>query len=356
MHLLRALKPLQRLNHILNFRTEINLMKIIAFLSIPFLCVAAFLLKPTPEFEKSSASTAAELTDKKDITFARTLRDYKNHRVDSLTMDIYYPTGATSDKKYPLLMFYHAGGFMAGNRFNVMTICDRFADEGFIAVAIDYRTGYDKGKGHNCLSDSVTFNNATYRAAQDANSAIRFLVANAAQYNIDTSWIFVAGSSAGASLSLYQAYVNDSIARIYYPIPYNSLGGVQSTGNTLTNTFTIKGICSMWGALGHAPEIISTKYRAIPTILFKGEEDGGIPDSAGHYDDCLNMPYVYAGIAIYDELRAVNKPAVFHYLPLAGHPAFDNGFCVQNASCFFHSLMQGNSYSGQFTNFNISCP
>ena len=41
-------------------------------------------------------------------------------------------------------MFYHAGGFVGGNRFNVMTICDKFADEGFIVVAIDYRLGYKK--------------------------------------------------------------------------------------------------------------------------------------------------------------------------------------------------------------------
>lgn len=334
-------------------------MKIIALLSIPMILVAGVLFDGSPESKDISVkapSPASELTDLKTITFARDLRDYKNHKIDSLVMDIYYPTGATSDKKYPLLMFYHAGGFMAGNRFNVMTICDRFADEGFIAVAIDYRVGYNKGKGHDCTSDSVTFNAATYRASQDANSAVRFLVANADKYNIDTNWIFVAGSSAGASLALYQGYVNDSIAKIYYPTPYTQLGGQQSTGNTLTNKFSIKGICSMWGALGHAPQIIDTNYRAIPTILFKGEEDGGIPDSAGNYDDCVNMPYVYAGIAIYDQLRAQNRPSVFHYLPLAGHPAFDNGFCVQNASCFFHGIMDKKTYSGQFSNFNISCP
>ena len=235
-------------------------------------------------------------------------------------------------------MFYHAGGFMAGNRFNVMTICDRFADEGFIAVGIDYRVGYNKGKDMIACRILLLFNAATYRASQDANSAVRFLVANADKYNIDTNWIFIAGSSAGASLALYQGYVNDSIAKLYYPIPFNQLGGQQSTGNTLSNKFTIKGICSMWGALGHAPEIIDTGYKAIPTIIFKGEEDGGIPDSAGNYDDCLNMPYVYAGIAIYDQLRAQTAPSVFHYLPLAGHPAFDNGFAYKTLPASFIHL------------------
>lgn len=299
---------------------------------------------------------AKELTDLKGVLYAGNLKNWKDRHVDSLLLDIYYPTGATDDKKYPLLVFYHAGGFVGGNRFNVMTICDRFADEGFIAIAIDYRLGYDKVKGHDCQSDSSTFNDAIYRAVQDGNAAVRFLVSRADSLHIDTSWIFVAGSSAGGEIAYTQAYWSDSVVKQYFPESHALLGSIDSSGNHLTNSFKIKGVCSMWGAMAHADALIDSNYRAIPSIIFKGQEDGGFPDSAGHFGHCKNMPYVYAGIAVYDMLQKQNAPSVFHFLPLADHPAYDNGFCVQQASCFFHSLIQGSPYSGKYLRYNSSCP
>ena len=56
-----------------------------------------------------------ELTDIKDIPFAWNLRDWLGKKVDSLSMDVYYPTGATSNKNYPTVMLIHAGDFTGGN-------------------------------------------------------------------------------------------------------------------------------------------------------------------------------------------------------------------------------------------------
>lgn len=332
-------------------------MKLHTWLCFAFFGWMMYLTPPeTNTVKHPPASDPEELTDIKNIVFAGGLRDWKSKRVDSLLLDIYYPTDATKDKKYPLLMFYHAGGFSAGNRFNVMAICDRFADEGFITAAIEYRLGYQKREGRSCTADSATYNNAVYRAVQDANAATRYLVANAELYNIDTGWVFIAGSSAGASLALAQAYWSDSTARIYNPESYDLLGSLETCGNNYQNTFDIKGVCAMWGTLGHANQLIDTTYRAIPSILFKGEEDGGNPDSAGHFGYCKNMPYVYAGVALYNFAQLQNTPAVFHYLPKARHPAYDKIFCVQNASCFFRMLMEGEAYSGKYENFTMSCP
>lgn len=299
---------------------------------------------------------AKELRDLKAILYAGNLKNWKGRHVDSLLLDIYYPTGATDNKKYPLLVFYHAGGFVAGSRFNVMTICDRFADEGFIAVGIDYRLGYDKVSGHDCKSDSASFNDAIYRAVQDGNAAMRYLVSNADSLHIDTNWIFVAGSSAGGEIAYTQAYWSDSVAKQYFPKSYALLGSIDSSGNRLSDNFKIKGVCSMWGAMAHADVLIDSGYRAVPSIIFKGQEDGGFPDSAGNFGHCKNMPYVYAGVAVYDMLRRQNAPSVFYFLPEADHSAYDNGFCVQQSSCFFHSIMQRRPYSGIYLRYNSSCP
>jgi hypothetical protein len=110
----------------------------------------------------------------------------------------------------------------------------------------------------------------------------------------------------------------------------------------------------MWGAMLTDPtQLIDSS--AYPTIMFKGDEDGGIPDSAGHFDDCPNYPMMWAGPAIYDRLVAVNDKVVYHFLPQANHPAYDNQFCVEQASCFLKAIMQGRPYSGQFIGYQPSC-
>lgn len=312
---------------------------------------------PSPSRESNATtSSAVELIDLQNITFASGLRDWKNRAIDNLVMDMYYPTNATSHKKYPLLLFCHAGGFTGGNRFNVSAICDRFADEGFISVGFEYRVGYKKGNPRNCEADTATLDNAIYRAMQDANACLRFLVAHADEYNIDTSKIFVGGSSAGATLALNSSYINDSIAQIILKKSYTLLGGLQTSGNTLTNTYSIKGLVNMWGALLADDKIINTSYKAYPTIIFKGEEDGGLPDSMGHFDNCPTYPVLFAGIAIYNRLRLLNVPAVFHYLPMGNHSAYDDQFCVKNAGCFLRSVLNGTAYSGYYTGYDVSCP
>lgn len=330
-------------------------MKFITLFSLPFICFMGLLAgNGKPNVTQKTASAAHELTDVQGVAFAGGLIDWRNNPVDSLRMDIYYPTGAMSDKKYPLLVYCHAGGFTGGNRFNVSAICDRFADSGFITVGFDYRVGYKKGDTRNCEADTLTQNNAIYRAMQDANACMRFLVAHANEYNIDTSKVFLGGSSAGAVLALYTAYVNDSVAKRYWPESYRSLGSTQTSGNNLTNTYNLKGVVSLWGALKD-DDMIDTNYRAYPTILFRGDEDEGIPDSFGHYATCVNYPTVFGATGIYTRLRALNVPAVYHLLSLGNHSAYDDQFCVKESVCFLRAIMQGRAYSGQFVSYDESC-
>ena len=183
-----------------------------------------------------------------------------------------------------------------------------------------------------------------------------FLFPRADSLRIDTNWIFVAGSSAGGEIAYTQAYWSDSVVKQYFPESYALLGSIDSSGNRLTNSFKVKGVCSMWGAMAHADALIDSNYRAIPSIIFKGAGRWWLPRQRRPFRALQNMPYVYAGIAVYDMLQKQNAASVFHYLPMADHPAYDNGFCVQQASCFFHSLYAGSASSGKFLRYNSSCP
>jgi len=306
---------------------------------------------PTPV-----AAAPHELTDLKDVEFAWNLTDWQGRPVDSLSMDIYYPTGATSDKKYPVVLFCHAGGFTGGNKSNVSSLSDLLADYGFIVVAFDYRTGYIKNNPHQCTADTTTLFNAVYRGIQDGNACLRFIKAHGADYNMNVNAMFYAGSSAGASLVLNSAYTNDSIAKIYFPREYKLLGSVDSSGNMLPSDYKLKGIGAMWGSV-FSDKVIDTNYRSYPTILFKGDEDSGLPDSVGYFFGCTNYaPQIYAGAGIYARLLLEKTPSVYYELPGANHPAYDDEFCMQNIACFFKNILQGTPYSGHYQYYTPTCP
>src|SRR3954447_23998188 len=166
----------------------------------------------------TKAQTVKELTDKKNIAYAWNVRNFNGTHLDTLRFDIYYPTGAMSNKKYPVLIDFHGGSFTGATKTSVTDYSDMFADYGFIVVAPDYRVGYNHSSTP-CTdgSDSVRLQEAIYRAMQDVNACIRYIANHANQYNIDTSWMFIGGASSGGTLALNDGYINDSIASVHYP-------------------------------------------------------------------------------------------------------------------------------------------
>ena len=301
-----------------------------------------------------SAGAQYKLGITKDIAFASNLRTWKNRKVDSLRLDIYYPPEATANKKYPLIVFCHGGGFTGGTKEDVASDADVFRMQGFAIAAIDYRVGYlrDTSK-ESCDADTTSLMMAIYRAMQDLNASLRFLHANGSSYHLDTTNIFVSGTSAGGTLTLFDTYINDSIAQIYYPYCYNDLGSLQTSGNTLPNKYNVKAIAPMWGGM---PDLgLITRKSVKPTILFKGGLDKNLPDGSGHFQECENYPLYLAGIGIYNATVAVGAPCVYHFNPLGVHAAYDDLFCADNVGCFFKSLMSKQPYSKYITYYKPSC-
>lgn len=296
-----------------------------------------------------------ELTNRMDIAFAYDLIDWQGNPVDSLRMDVYYPPGATSNKKYPAILMLHGGSFLAGSRSNVSDACDLFADEGFISIASSYRVGYDNGGGVKCAGDTVSLNKAMYRGIQDVDAAFRYIIAHADDLKIDTSALFIGGASAGGNLALNASYVNDSVAGLMFPGFANEMGLIRTSGNVYRGSYTLKGICAMWGAMPSRP-LISSNYRAIPTILFKGGKDKSLPDGYGFSSNCKNYPGILSGKGIYDALRNLGVPSVYHFQPVGSHSSHENVFCAKTTGCFFRGLINKTPYSGFYTYYTPSCP
>jgi len=186
------------------------------------------------------------------------------------------------------------------------------------------------------------------------NASLRFLYANADLYSLDTANFFVSGTSAGGTLTLFDTYINDSIAKIYYPYCYDSLGGLQTSGNALPYKYNVKAIAPMWGGM---PDMgLITPQSVKPAILFKGGLDKNLPDGSGHFQECSNYPEYLAGIGVYNATIAAGASCVYHFNPLGVHAAYDDLFCSENIGCFFRGIMANHPYSNYLTYYQPSCP
>lgn len=109
-------------------------------------------------------------------------------------LDIYLPQNV---KNAPVVIFVHGGGFVSGTKSDAAksNIADHvlvrnLLANGYAVAAVDYRTA----PKHPFPA-----------ANEDIASAVKFLQANGAQYNIDTKRIAIMGESAGGNLSEYTA-------------------------------------------------------------------------------------------------------------------------------------------------------
>ncbi|HMW67358.1 MAG TPA: alpha/beta hydrolase [Chitinophagaceae bacterium] len=262
----------------------------------------------------------------------------------NLLLDIYFPPAATTAKKYPLFVMIHGGGYVGGDKNGNADECRVMADSGFIAVSINYRLGWRKGAG-NCNGDTADLNKAMYRGLQDAHAALRFLVSKKNEYAIDENWIFIGGSSAGGNIALNTAYINPMVAMQAFPGLNTLLGAINTSGNSLTTSFSIKGVCNMWGALKDSSLVSSG--NAIPQISFHGMMDNVVPYDFGRFQNCPNYIFMSGSLSLHRQLVRFNKSVITHLSVTGGHGPveFSVPFMMSNTACFFKKIMKSTTVS-----------
>ena len=124
----------------------------------------------------------------------------------ALLLDVFLPHGADTLAHRPLVIFIHGGGFQSNTKNGAFSsrLCATFAKRGYVAASIDYRLGIEGTKSNKDYAESM------YRAQQDGKAAVRFFRRYAEKYGVDTSQIFVAGSSAGSKTCLAMAYMKQA--------------------------------------------------------------------------------------------------------------------------------------------------
>ena len=184
--------------------------------------------------------------------------------LEDLTMDIYSPDGDDVTDR-PVVVLLHTGTFLpaivngqaTGDKSdnNIVELCTRLAKKGYVAVAANYRLGW------NPISTDPEVRRATlaqafYRAQQDARTAVRFLRMSAADmgnpYGIGDKFV-VGGDGTGGYMALALASLDkvsetllpkfidtsdNAIATYGQPVPYiiqsvlGNLGG-SDYGSTM---------------------------------------------------------------------------------------------------------------------------
>ncbi len=124
---------------------------------------------------------------------------------EQLLLDIFLPPQNDTIIRRPLLIFIHGGGFQNNSKTGSYSslVCQSFAKRGYVTATIDYRLGVNKSKTNTDYAEAM------YRAQQDGKAAIRFFRRYADKYGIDTSQVFITGSSAGSKTCLAIAYMNE---------------------------------------------------------------------------------------------------------------------------------------------------
>ena len=284
-------------------------------------------------------------TVEKDISYGSNVDYFGN--TQNLTLDVYKPNTplAGANGKFPLYLWVHGGAFLVGGKSDGENELIRMANNGFVSVGINYRLGWDRNPdADQCSGDSTSLKEAIYRAIQDLNASLRFMVGNADKYNIDTANIFIAGASAGGVAILNTVYINQDYANLMVPNALSRFGGINNADNNYNNTFTVKGMASEWGGINDEMRI--TASNVVPTIFFHGELDNVVPYNIGTVFQCPDQLPVYGAKPLYSRLTSLGVAAQAYVDPNGGHGVYTDDFRANYISAFFRNLINKNNVSG----------
>ena len=111
---------------------------------------------------------------------------YDPHHSDAVC-DIYFPEQSGDMlQTYPLIVWIHGGGWVAGNKSQMANYCRILAASGYVVVAVNY---------------SLAPNEKYPTPVVQANTAIAYLLSQTERLPIDTARILIGGDSAGAQLT-----------------------------------------------------------------------------------------------------------------------------------------------------------
>lgn len=232
------------------------------------------------------------------------IKTFKDHELLDLKLDLYFSRTDTLKKK-PLVMLIHGGAFYIGSKESAceQALAYALAKRGYLVASIDYRLGFKPTQADIEMS--------AYRAIQDSHAALRFLSHHSNGIGFDPSQVYIGGTSAGAVASLNLTFMknDERPERILESEKKGLVTGIEESGNQYSETFTIKAVANMWGAVSDL-NIIDPDQK-IPVLSIHGTADDIVPFD---YDypfknplmvNRLIMNKVYGTKPIHDRLNSL---------------------------------------------------
>ena len=167
--------------------------------------------------------------------------EYNYSMVDidpNVQVGIFYPNNdVQKNSKYPVLLWFHGGGFVEGSVYADRKNCQQMAREGrYIVVSVDYRLAPEH-KFPAAVNDSIL--------------AFRWVLSNALKWGGDNNSIVIGGENAGGNLAI--ATVISAMSKI---------------GDKLVKNYAIIGLLVIYPCLDHGIYTESHfKYRDLNGLL-----------------------------------------------------------------------------------------
>jgi predicted esterase len=196
--------------------------------------------------------------------FAQDMKTYQYAERDTLQLNLDFYTPKHVHDSTICVVYVFGGGFIGGNRDGEFEkgYFKQLVDEGFQVAAIDYRLGL-KGAKNLSIFNSDPLKDAINMAAEDAISAIAYLLEHAKELKVNKNYIVMVGSSAGAITSLQ--------------VDYALCNGFLNY-NMLPEDFRLAGVVSYAGAIFSKEGKVKYKNHApAPTMFYHGTADKLVP-------------------------------------------------------------------------------
>jgi poly(3-hydroxybutyrate) depolymerase len=208
-----------------------------------------------------------------------------------LELDLFQPD--STEFYSPLFIYVHGGGFSGGRRSDGHPFCRFLSENGIPAASIGYTLSM-KGKSFSCDGILSEKTHAIHLAAHETRIATQWFLENADRFRIDTSKIFLGGSSAGAESVLYAGFLNGAKDRFF--------------SDSLPSNFRYAGIISGAGALLDINMI--TPENVIPLLSYHGTCDPLVPYHIAPHHYCSQIApgymMMFGSLAIHERLIALN--------------------------------------------------
>lgn len=116
---------------------------------------------------------------------------------DCLYLNIWTPS-ITGKEGYPVLVYFHGGGLVAGSGSEPRYAGERMARRGLVVITVNYRLGIFGFLAHSELSSESTYHASGNYGYLDQVAALKWIKENIEAFGGDPNRVTIAGESAGS--------------------------------------------------------------------------------------------------------------------------------------------------------------